>query len=65
MVNNAAKRGLVDDVEQIREMKDIRNTIVHEYVEEELMATFEDVLQFSEVLLDLMNKTQQYIAPST
>lgn len=36
VVNNAHKRGLVPDIDQIRVMKDVRNTIVHEYIEDAL-----------------------------
>ena len=36
VVNNAHKRGLFEDIEKLRIMKDIRNTIVHEYIEDEL-----------------------------
>ena len=32
VVNNAHKRGLFNDIEVIREIKDIRNEIVHEYL---------------------------------
>jgi len=34
VVNNAHKRGLFEDVEELRIMKDVRNTIAHEYIED-------------------------------
>ena len=32
VVNNAHKRGLFSDIDEIRVMKDVRNTIAHEYI---------------------------------
>lgn len=40
VVNNAHKRSLFDSVDKIRIMKDIRNTIAQEYVEDELKDIF-------------------------
>ncbi len=61
VVNNAHKRGLIKNVKEIRLMKDIRNTIVHEYVEEGLIPTFSDVLTYSVNLVDIMQTTERYI----
>ena len=60
VVNNAHKRGLFDDVDTLRIMKDIRNTIVHEYIEDELVEVFEEVLLYSDKLLKIMKKTINY-----
>ena len=62
VVNNADKRGLITSVEEIRIIKDIRNEIVHEYVEEGLLDTFEDVLKHGDRLLEMMQKTAHYCA---
>jgi hypothetical protein len=61
VVNNAHKRGLFEDVEELRIMKDIRNTIVHEYIEDNLTDVFEEVLQYSKSLLQIINTTLNYI----
>jgi uncharacterized protein YutE (UPF0331/DUF86 family) len=61
VVNNAHKRGLFEDVEELRIMKDIRNTIVHEYIEDELVDTFDEVLEYTEKLVLIMNNTLVYI----
>ena len=61
VVNNAHKRGLFNDIEQVRLMKDVRNTIVHEYIEENLQNTFEEVLTYSQSLIEIMQTTQNYI----
>ena len=44
VVNNAHKRGLFLDIELIRQIKDIRNEIVHEYLDDGLQSVFIDVL---------------------
>lgn len=61
VVNNAHKRGLFESIEELRVMKDIRNTIAHEYIEEELADTFEEVLQYSEKLIGIAKTTLEYI----
>ena len=60
-VNNAEKRGLISDIETLRIMKDIRNTLVHEYIEEALSEVFDEVLEYTEVLLEIMDATLVYI----
>ena len=61
MVNNAHKRGLFEDVEELRIMKDIRNTIVHEYIEDDLVDVFDEVLEFTEKLILIIKNTLIYI----
>ena len=61
VVNNAHKRGLVQDIELLRTMKDVRNTIVHEYIEEELLPVFEEVMDYTYKLIDMMSATADYI----
>ena len=61
VVNNAHKRGLFDDIDELRIMKDIRNTIAHEYIEDELVGVFEEVLEYSEKLIIILKDTLRYI----
>ena len=61
VVNHAHKRGLVPDIEQLRLMKDLRNTIVHEYVEEALHQLFSELLDYTPALLAMMAQTQRYL----
>jgi hypothetical protein len=61
VVNRAHKRGLVDSVETLRLMKDLRNDIVHEYIEESLPALFGDVLENAQELLALFDRATDYI----
>jgi len=61
VVNNAHKRGLFEDIEELRIMKDVRNTVVHEYIEDDLVEVFDEVLQYSETLILIIKNTLKYI----
>ncbi len=61
VVNNAHKRELFDDIGMLRIMKDVRNTIVHEYIEDDLVEVFEEVLQYTKELIKIINNTLKYI----
>ena len=65
VVNNAHKRGLFEDIEELRIMKDIRNTIAHEYIEDELLGIFEDVLEYTKKLTAIIENTLLYIDKRT
>ena len=60
-MNNAHKRGLFENIEELRIMKDIRNTVVHEYIEDELVEIFDEVLEYSKRLIEIINNTLNYI----
>ena len=61
VVNNAHKRGLFEDVEELRIMKDVRNTIVHEYIEDALVDVFDEVLMYTDKLIIIIENTLKYI----
>jgi hypothetical protein len=61
VVNNAHKRGLFEDIEELRIMKDVRNTIAHEYIEDNLVEVFDEVLQYCEKLIIIIENTLSYI----
>lgn len=61
VVNNAHKRGLFEDIEELRIMKDVRNTIVHEYIEDALIDVFDEVLMYTDSLIIIINNTLKYI----
>ena len=61
VVNNAHKRGLFEDIDELRIMKDIRNTIVHEYIEDDLVEVFDEVLEYTAKLINIINATIKYI----
>lgn len=61
VVNNAHKRELFQDIEELRIMKDIRNTIVHEYIEDDLVEIFDEVLHYCDKLILMIENTLNYI----
>ena len=61
VVNNAHKRGLIESIENLRIMKDVRNTIAHEYIEDALVEVFEEVLEYTEQLIKIIKTTLKYI----
>ena len=64
VVNNAHKRGLFEDIEELRIMKDVRNTIAHEYIEDELIEVYDEVLFYTEKLILIIHNTLNYIQKS-
>jgi hypothetical protein len=61
VVNNAHKRELFEDIDELRIMKDIRNTIVHEYIEDNLVEVFDEVLEYTAKLINIIHTTIKYI----
>lgn len=60
VVNNAHKRGLFTEIEKIRQIKDIRNEIVHEYLDEALQSVFSDVLKTAPELIEIGRNSLRY-----
>jgi hypothetical protein len=61
VVNNAHKRNLFQSINEIREIKDLRNSIAHEYIDDELQKLFEELLISSEVVIIMVDNTLAYI----
>jgi uncharacterized protein YutE (UPF0331/DUF86 family) len=60
VVNRAHKRGLIDSVEKLREIKELRNEIVHEYTSKQLKSIFDDVFNNTAMLFDLIENVRVY-----
>ena len=60
-VHRAHQRRLFEDLEAIREIKDLRNQIAHEYADEALTELFAEVLRLTPVLLQTMRNTLAYL----
>jgi len=60
VVNHAHKRGLFADINLIRQIKDIRNEIVHEYLDDALQHVFADVIRTAPELLSIGRNTLVY-----
>lgn len=56
-VNRAHKRGIFENMEEITQLRDIRNEIVHEYIDEALLEIFEDVLTLTPNLIKIVDNT--------
>ena len=61
IVIRAEKRGFVDDYRLLIAMKDLRNELVREYIQENLIEKFAEVLDYVPKLLDIINKLKSYI----
>ena len=57
--NNAEKRGIVDS-RDLRKMKDLRNSIAHEYVTENIARFFSNVLEFTPLLKKVIENLNDY-----
>lgn len=61
IVNRAERRGLIDSVESLREMTDLRNEISHDYIKAELIETFEETLKQTLKVIELAKGIEKYI----
>ena len=57
--NNAEKRGIADS-RGLRRLKDLRNSIAHEYVTENIVRFFDKVLEFTPPLKEIVEKLNNY-----
>lgn len=60
LFNRAHKRGLINSVEELKEIKELRNITAHEYTNEELDRICEDVFNHIPILMDLTNRVIAY-----
>ena len=58
-VNNAEKRGIADS-QDLRRLKNLRNSIAHEYVTENIARFFHDVLEFTPLLKTVIENLNKY-----
>ena len=57
--NNSEKRGIADS-QDLRKLKDLRNSIAHEYVTENIVRFFDRVLEFTPLLKTIIEKLNVY-----
>ena len=62
IVNRAEKRGLVRSADRVRELKDLRNDIVHEYETDDLRSLFKATMEAVPELFAIAEKTRAYCA---
>ena len=61
IVIRAEKRGFVESYDLLIEMKDLRNELSHEYIEEALKNRLDEVMEKSKLLLEITEKIKTYI----
>lgn len=60
VLNRAHRRGIIDNVSEIREIKELRNEIAYAYSNKELVEIFKEVLIYSVKLFAIIDNTRQY-----
>ncbi len=60
-LNFMEKINVIESVKAFKEIRRLRNTIAHEYVVEDLNELFKDVLEYSNVLFETVDKVDNYI----
>ena len=59
--NRAVKRGLIGSTSELRDIKDIRNEIVHEYAIDDLSGLYADIHRATPRLLSLVERIEVYL----
>ena len=62
IMNRAEKRGIVSSADLLHTIKDLRNSIVHEYKIDEITRFFVDVQKYTPILLGIIQKVNIYCA---
>jgi hypothetical protein len=60
VMNRAHKKGLIESVDEMRNIKELRNTIAHEYASAQLQAIFQSALEATPKLFTLIQNIQEY-----
>jgi uncharacterized protein YutE (UPF0331/DUF86 family) len=59
-VNRAEKRGIVESASRVRDLKDLRNDIVHEYETDDLRSLFRQTLEVTPEVFALADSVERY-----
>jgi len=60
IMNRAEKRGIIESAELLHTIKDLRNSIVHEYQIDEIAKFFLNIIKYSPVLLEIIKNVNEY-----
>ncbi len=60
VLNRACKRDIVNSTDEIREIRNLRNEIAHNYVTEDLKPFLTDIKNQIPILLEITNKIKKY-----
>jgi uncharacterized protein YutE (UPF0331/DUF86 family) len=61
IVIRAEKRGFIEDYKILIALKDLRNELVHEYIEENLVKKYKEVIDSIPKLLEIIDKVFKYV----
>jgi hypothetical protein len=61
VMNRADKRKLIDSIQEMRILKDLRNEIAHEYIPTRIQLIHQEVLELAPRLLELAQRAIKYI----
>ena len=60
VLNRAHKRGLIESVDEVRLIRELRNDIAHEYKTEKLESLFKEVLEVTPRLMQIIATVREY-----
>lgn len=60
-INRAEKLGYINSAEDMKRIREIRNTIVHEYNQKDVIRLFHDILDETPILIESIEMTHSYI----
>ena len=61
MVNKAEQIELINSADNLINIRDLRNEIAHEYIEEELFEIYKQTITYTEILINNINLSKNYI----
>ncbi len=60
-INRAEKLGYINSAKDMKRIREIRNTIVHEYNQKDVIRLFHDILDETPILIESIEMTHSYI----
>jgi uncharacterized protein YutE (UPF0331/DUF86 family) len=61
-INMAEKLEIIPGAEQLKIIRDLRNEITHEYCMDDIAEIFKNVLEYSDALLETVEKVKMYVS---
>ncbi len=59
--NLSEKLGIIKSSDELQHIRELRNEIAHEYSMRDITEIFDEVLQWTEVLIDILENAKAYI----
>ncbi len=61
VIEHAYNRYLFENIDEVRMIKDVKNRVVDEYIDDNLVLIFNDILEYTQPLIEIIDKTIKYI----